>query len=107
MRFLCLHGFGTNNQVNLPFSIQRIFFLTAAQVFKVQTGTYPRVVGYFDFGLTYSAALRYELTNHDDHSFEFVQGVVPVSKPEGRLAENEDKDRVADRRRRIGVRFRL
>ncbi|OAG12506.1 DUF341 domain protein [Paraphaeosphaeria sporulosa] len=58
MRFLCLHGFGTNNQI-----------------FKMQT-----------------TALRYELTNHDEHSFEFVQGVFPVSKPAelGSLSDFEE-----------------
>ncbi|KAI0015456.1 serine hydrolase FSH [Xylariomycetidae sp. FL0641] len=47
MRFLCLHGIGTNNQI-----------------FKMQT-----------------AAFRYELA--DQHTYEFVQGIVPWALPSG------------------------
>ncbi|PGH03619.1 hypothetical protein AJ79_07310 [Helicocarpus griseus UAMH5409] len=50
MRFLCLHGFGTNSQI-----------------FKIQTASFPPTCAL--------AAIRYELG--DGHEYEFVEGCVP------------------------------
>jgi predicted esterase len=56
MKFLCLHGIGTNNQI-----------------FKMQT-----------------AAFRYELA--DQHTYEFVQGVIPWRLPEELASYSNSSD---------------
>jgi hypothetical protein len=52
---------------------------------------------YHESELTHAAALRYELGNQDDHTFEFVQGVLPVGKPEGMSSLNGTSNHLRSR----------
>ncbi|KAE8353620.1 serine hydrolase FSH [Aspergillus coremiiformis] len=71
MRFLCLHGIGSNSQASN----------IALMTFEQQTGTHANAVSYIPISTrpekltACPAAIRYELGNQ--HTYDFVEGVVP------------------------------
>jgi len=84
MRFLCLHGRGTNSEVE-----SRLFLspfhqrsLLPIQIFGFQTSIWQFLLRRDgDVPKTSLAALRYELGNH--HVYEFVEGSVPCDPAPG------------------------
>lgn len=75
MRFLCLHGLGTNSQVGSSWNhVIVCTVLTSWQIFENQTGkSFTHVRNYPLLMLhRHKAALRYELGYH--HTYEFVEG---------------------------------